>query len=306
MVTWSPYVNINDLCHRGNQVRIPGGAKISKGRFLGAVSPGSLGAPENVGMFFLPWKHWKLAKIRRSYHWWPFFFKDPWKCKEKTTWTCSKDLPWCSTNTSDGFDAFHQTKRNFLAKQNQKLEPKWEFYGKDTILSNTWDIISSAGLTPRTPPWWRVEIRSDWLATNTHIGSMFCTSLVTNVFLPDKLLAVFERYRYTLSSQPSWGIQRCQWKIPFIDYVFDFPIISHFGSGISQPCRQMIHQTRHLQDPLTGTHVSMFHVEVRLPRSGRSLKYILHQPGTMNLLYSLEVTSVTFLWEPVRTQFQIG
>ena len=235
-----------------------------------------------------------------------FFFKDPWKCKEKTTWTCSKDLPWCSTNTSDGFDAFHQTKRNFLAKQNQKLEPKWDFYGKDTILSNTWDIISSAGLTPRTPPWWRVEIRSDWLATNTHIGSMFCTSLVTNVFSPDKLLAVFERYRYTLSSQPSWGIQRCQWKIPFIDCAFDFPIISHFGSGISQPCRQMIHQTRHLQDPLTGTHVSMFHVEVRLPRSGRSLKYILHQPGTMNLLYSLEVTSVTFLWEPVRTQFQIG
>ena len=33
-------------------MRIPGGAKISKGRFLGAVSPGSLGAPENVGMFF--------------------------------------------------------------------------------------------------------------------------------------------------------------------------------------------------------------------------------------------------------------
>ena len=33
-------------------MKIPGGAKISKGRFLGAVSPGSLGAPENVGMFF--------------------------------------------------------------------------------------------------------------------------------------------------------------------------------------------------------------------------------------------------------------
>ena len=79
MVTWPTYVNINHLCHRGNQVKIPGGSKISKGRFLGAVSPGALGAPENVGVFFCHGNvgNWQKNENHTIGGFFFFFFKDP-------------------------------------------------------------------------------------------------------------------------------------------------------------------------------------------------------------------------------------